>query len=360
MKTETLVVGGGLAGCAAAITLAEAGRLVTLVEREATPKHKVCGEFLSGEALTYLPRLGVDVAALGAVPIDSVRLGASTLTRLPFQAMSLTRRTLDEALLQRACAAGVHVLRGQTVESLTNDRAELAGGDSIETESIFLATGKHDLRGHHRPAGRQGNLLAMKMYWRLSPGQTAALNGQVELILYPGGYAGLQPVEGGAANLCCLIERKTFRELGGRWEDLLAHMLGHVAHLGERLRGATPLLDRPLAVSSIPYGFVRQSSEGFRHLGDQAAVIPSFTGDGMSIALHTGILAAQMHLAGASAEAFQRKANEDLHRCVMRATWLSLGLVQHPRILAAAAGLWPGSLRLIARATRIPQEAMLL
>ena len=70
VQNEVLILGGGVAGCAASIALARKGRCVTLIEREPTPRHKVCGEFLSGEALEDLHALGIDVASLGAVPID--------------------------------------------------------------------------------------------------------------------------------------------------------------------------------------------------------------------------------------------------------------------------------------------------
>ena len=49
LQPEVLILGGGVAGCAAAIALARKGQSVTLIEREPTPRHKVCGEFLSGE-----------------------------------------------------------------------------------------------------------------------------------------------------------------------------------------------------------------------------------------------------------------------------------------------------------------------
>src|SRR3546814_9091415 len=77
----------------------------------------------------------------------------------------------------------------------------------------------------------------------------------------------------------------------------------------ERLAEAEPLIDRPLAVSNIPYGFVHRPDPGqisFYRLGDQTAVIPSFSGDGMAIALHSGIAAARCHLAGGSAVDFHR------------------------------------------------------
>lgn len=57
LQSEVLVLGGGVAGCAAAIALARNGRGVTLIEREPISRHKVCGEFLSGEALGYLHAL---------------------------------------------------------------------------------------------------------------------------------------------------------------------------------------------------------------------------------------------------------------------------------------------------------------
>ena len=74
MRAEALIIGGGLAGSALAITLARAGRDVVLVEKERAAHQKICGEFLSREAIHYLEALGIDLAALGAVPIDRLRL----------------------------------------------------------------------------------------------------------------------------------------------------------------------------------------------------------------------------------------------------------------------------------------------
>ena len=104
-----MIVGGGLAGASAACRLAREGRRVALLEREAGPAHKVCGEFLSGEALVELAGLGVDAAALGAAPITGMRMvhrGRMAECRLPFPAAGLSRYVLDEALLQRAAALG--------------------------------------------------------------------------------------------------------------------------------------------------------------------------------------------------------------------------------------------------------------
>src|SRR3569833_2222073 len=100
---DHVVIGGGPAGAMTAFRLAAAGCEVILLEKQREPHHKVCGEFLSAEAMGYLDRVGVDPRALGARPIQRVRLHtghSSVYTELPFSALSLSRRTLDEALLK--------------------------------------------------------------------------------------------------------------------------------------------------------------------------------------------------------------------------------------------------------------------
>jgi flavin-dependent dehydrogenase len=279
--------------------------------------------------------------------------------------MSVTRRRLDEELLRLAAEAGVRVLRGCRVQGLEREgagwRAVVEGAEPVLADAAFLATGKHDVRGRARPKGKQSDLVAFKMYWRLAPAQATALEGHVELMLYRGGYAGLQPVEDGAANLCCLVERAELQRMGGRWENLLAAMQQECGLLLERLQGAQALLEKPLAVSAIPYGYVRAVGDGVWALGDQAAVIPSFTGDGMSIALHSGCLAATMYLRGETAERFQERLCCELSKQVELATMVSRGLVWRPSrgVFVAAVGLWPGVLGVVARRTRISEAAML-
>ena len=104
-SVDHLIVGGGPAGSMAALRLASAGRNVVLLERESGPHHKVCGEFLSREAVAYLHQAGIVALGLGAATIGSLRLSAGSkviTASLPFQALSLSRRVLDEALLARA------------------------------------------------------------------------------------------------------------------------------------------------------------------------------------------------------------------------------------------------------------------
>ena len=368
-ENEVLILGGGVAGCAASIALARKGQAVTLIEREPAPRHKVCGEFLSGEALEDLDALGIDVGSLGAVPITYVRLAAARRAAqapLPFPAASLTRRALDTALIAEAIAAGVRVEQGRSVQGLARTapdvwQATLDDGTTREAATVFLATGKHDLRGHARPEDPQ-RWIAFKMYFRLGPAQAAELAHASELMLYPGGYGGIQPVEGGIANLCCVVQQRYLARTGNRWENFLAKMQQDCPHLATRLAGAEPLLAKPIAITHIPYGYVRRTSEdGLYCIGDQAAVIPSFTGDGISIALHTARCAVAAYLAAEPAPIFQAKLRSALLTQMRLAEFAADGLNNSfaRAVLPFCLRVWPGVMRVTAKLTRVAQPTAL-
>ena len=357
---EVLVIGGGLAGAAAATHLAQAGREVLLLERERGPHDKVCGEFLSFEGQEYLHQLDVDPQALGGEPIGAVaveRKRSRTETPLAFKALSLSRRVLDEAVLARAVEAGAKVLRG--VRATTLERAGsgwavgVHGGETLRARDLILATGKHDLRGWRRPPGQQPDLLGFKMYWR--PPSVRGLDGTVELHLFPGGYAGLEMVEGGRANLCLVVRRASFAALGGRWDVLLAHLRETCPGLASQLSDAVPCQAKPLAIAAIPYGLVQKRSDGLWRLGDQAAVIPSFTGEGMSIALHSARLASSFLEAGRSPRDFQKKLASDIRGQVRRSTLASRALVAPLPQAVVGRVLNPPLMRWLLRETRLPE-----
>ena len=359
---EPLIIGGGPAGAAVAISLARAGRAVTLIERSAGAHHKVCGDFLSAEAVRMVAELGVDLAPLGPARIGRVRVvhgDAAASALLPFLAFGLSRLALDEALLVRAAGVGARVLRGVSVRGLgrcvDGFVVEAGGNGRWVADTVFLGTGKHDLRGAARP-WRGAELVGMKTYVRLGPEQSRALAGTVELVLFPGGYAGLMPVEGGRAVLCWLMPRAVLRRLGV-WPGALEWLVGACPHLARRLAGAVPLLERPVAVAGIPYGFVhRGGGGGLFRLGDQAGVIPSLAGDGVAIALLSGRLAGEAWLGGEKgAGGYHRRLRRRL-RGPVRVAGMAHRLMRAGGLqgwAVAACGRWPGLLGGLASATRV-------
>ncbi len=348
-----VIAGGGLAGAATACLLARAGRDVTVIERSTGPHHKICGEFLSIEAQNYLSQLGLEPASLGGHTIDRLRIvrgETSILTKLPFRGFGLTRYRLDEALLAHAATCGATIRRGETV---------------TDVEGVtFLATGKHDLRPSRRELVEPPEeLVGFKMYFKLSAAQQAALAGTVEVILFEGGYGGLQMVEDNQANLCLLVHRARLAEAGGTWHALLSKLLEASSHLKIRLTDAQPLLDRPLTIARVPYGHVHRPKAGetlFR-LGDQACVIPSFSGDGMALSMHSAALASRLYLEGRSAEHYHRALARDVSGPINRAMLLYRlgGKDPGQSWILRATSLLPSLLRVAARYTRVPHHALL-
>jgi menaquinone-9 beta-reductase len=363
---DCLVIGGGLAGAMAGLRLAEAGREVLLAEREPAPRPKVCGEFLSAEAVSYLRQCGVDPAEHGARHIRMVRFSSGKRrveARLPFPALALSRTVLDEQMLRSAAERGCEVARGVGIERLSRNEdgwcALADDGQIVNARNVFLASGKHDLRGWARGAGVQNDLVGFKMHWRLAPAQALALAGAIELVQFAGGYGGLVKVEDGSANLSVVVRQSMFRKMNG-WLGLLAHIRAENALLDERLAGARPEWERPMAISAIPYGYVARDVDGCWRVGDQVAVIPSFTGDGMAIALHSAALAVEMMLGGRPVGEYQRALGRQLGNGMRIATALSRLMASGAAgvVAPAAMGVLPMVLGSIARATRIPGYAL--
>jgi flavin-dependent dehydrogenase len=359
-----VIIGGGPAGAAAAITLARAGQAATLIERTLGATDKVCGDFLSTETIEMLGRLGIDLSA--AATITTLRLvhrDRIATTRLPFTALGLTRRALDEALLRQALASGAALVRGHRVGSVTDDaghlRLDCRSLGPIIADTVFIATGKSTLRGAG-PRGHASDMVGLKMYYSLAPAQLAKLRHHIELTLFAGGYAGLQLVEADLAVLCLLVSTGRMRSLGGRWENLLDAMATECPTLGNRLIGAKPCLARPLAVAGLPYGYLhrpveRRDPPGLFRLGDQAAVIASLSGDGVGMALASGCFAARRWLAGDNAIHYHHRLAAGLSRPLRLASTLHR-LCLAPgaqRWLTAACYLWPGAIRHAASWTRV-------
>lgn len=366
--TEIAVIGGGPAGSSAALHLASAGRDVLLLEREDGVRDKVCGEFLSGEALAALESCGIAVHALGAASIEEVRVSAgarAAATDLPFRAAGLSRAVLDRALLGGAERRGAQVLCGARVRAVERTEpgflVRLTGDRAIRARAVVLATGKQDLAPFSRTTrwtGRDG-MIGLKMHCSLDPAARARLGRAVELYLFPGGCAGLQPI-GSAANLCLTLNRGIFSRSRHDFGRLLAAIVDHNARFADALRGLEPLWPRPLAVARVPYGFRdrAESGEAVWRVGDQVAVTASFTGDGLAIALQSGIAAAEAIIAGSNPAAYARSFGRRARRQLAPAMLLQ-GLVDRPALhgpAVALANAAPWTVRLIARRTRLPLD----
>jgi menaquinone-9 beta-reductase len=312
-RSDPLIIGGGPAGAAAAIMLARGGARPTIIERARDTADALCGGFLSWHTLATLERLGVDWTGLGGHRVDTLRLCAGHRhadARLPGGAIGLSRRALDAALLEQADRCGAGIERGVTVKRVEQPgRVALGDGGRIDADTLFLASGKHDINGVGRPRAARDAAMGLRTRLRLSPARARDAAGRIELHLFEGGYAGLVLQEDGSANLCLAVRKSRLTGAGGRPDALLAALARDTPSLGEVLGdavGAAPVE----AIGAVPYGWRTDAAPaGMFRLGDQAAVIPSLAGEGIGIALASGEAAAAAWLAhgpGGSVE-FQRR-----------------------------------------------------
>lgn len=355
-----LILGAGPAGCAAAIALARAGARPLLLDRQEEPGDALCGGFLSWRSAGQLQALGISPETLDAHRVERLALFAGKRTAgaaLPAPAWGLSRRAMDTALRQRALAAGAD-LAVDHVRDVQGTEAH--GTRAWQGDALFLATGKHDVRGLPRPRTARDPALGLRL--RLSPSAALyrALAGTIELHLFTGGYAGIVLQEDGTANVCLAVKKSLLASAGGNPRALLESLAHQHPHFADRLEAGWQ--DAPIdSVGSVPYGFIaRETSQGLFRLGDQAAVIPSLAGEGMGIALASGTLAAQHWLEGgaASAAAYQRalaRAARQPMAVAATARALAESPLAQPLALAAVRTV-PGLADLLMARTRIAAD----
>nr|WP_254447707.1 FAD-dependent monooxygenase [Sphingomonas sp. ID1715] len=348
-----MILGGGPAGSAAAITLASAGARPLVIERQRETGDAICGGFLSWQSLAALERLGIE---LSGAPATEVRLFAReswARAPLPKPALGVSRRQLDSIMLARAAATGAAVERGILAKEAEGQQIRV-DGDVVAPERLLLATGKHDLRGLARPKPADDPALGLRVRLGPAPALARLVEGAIELHLFDRGYAGLVLQEDGTGNLCLAVRKSRLAELGSP-VALLRAIGDEVPALGERLAflDGAATID---AIAAVPYGWrTAETLPGIYRLGDQAGVIPSLAGEGMGIAIASGVLAARAVLRGGRAEDYQRLLAARTRRpiaiasAILSAAERPLGAASLVRLMKLA----PGLASLLARVTRV-------
>src|SRR5690606_21370794 len=145
-------------------------------------------------------------------------------------------------------------------------------------EHLFMATGKRNVRGVRRRAPMR-HWIGFKRHIPLA---SSFAEQKVILVPFSSGYLGVQPVAPGLGTLCLAARYEKPPPIGEIWKQIMREN-PLLARLGAD--GNAP--PRPLAIAEVPYGFLRARSTGPFWLGDQAAVVPSFTGTGIGVALRS-------------------------------------------------------------------------
>jgi flavin-dependent dehydrogenase len=288
-----------------AAVLGTSGWDVLLVERRQFTHHKVCGEFLSPESQDSLQALGLyqTVKALSPSPITQARLvshsGLITQTSLPGCAWGISRFALDAALAAAAEKRGAELRTGVTATAIrqvkTGFEVELRLKKSVatvQTRAVIAACGRYSLSNlppRQVSPWRRKTHVGLKCHY-----ENVRMPAQVELFFFPGGYAGLSPIEAGRVNLCLLITPEAFARSGKKINSVLQNVAHRRPELGARLAGGTALFETEVAVAPVDVNRPASPWEDVACLGDTAVMIPPLCGDGLAMALRSAELCAPL------------------------------------------------------------------
>jgi flavin-dependent dehydrogenase len=300
---DIIIIGAGPAGSSVAHLLAGRGWDVVLLEQHHFPRHKVCGEFLSPEAQSSLRAMGLYevVDALSPAPIEQARLvspaGLAAPMALPGQAWGVSRFALDAALAAAAQKEGAYLHFGVTATEITRtDKGfevglrSKSGPATLRARTVLAACGRHS--GPALPpkaASGRPAYVGLKGHY-----EGVTMPPHVELFFFPGGYAGICPIEGGRINLCMLASPTTLAQAGKGVGAMLAWAIRQNPRLVRRLTGGRLLPETAVAVAPVDTHRSAAPWAGLACLGDAAVMIPPLCGDGMAMALRSAELCAPL------------------------------------------------------------------
>jgi flavin-dependent dehydrogenase len=301
MEVDVAIIGAGPAGALAALLLARRGLSVALLDRDTFPRDKVCGEFLSYDGVEVLDRLGLAARLdeAGATFIRRCRLfahGSRIEFDLPAVARGLSRYRFDHLLVEEARAAGATVVEGAAVDSVTRESNGFAltcsneEPQSLRCRVLLGAWGRWGRidRQLQRPfvTNRSTRHFGFKRHYRATGDDET-----IELHAFQRGYLGVSNVEGGVTNICGLVHEQRISGLKGRWDAFTGQLAAESDELRELFATHEPVRD---FLTSDPVIFTPKepAEDGIYLLGDAAGMIDPLTGNGMSMALQSALIAA--------------------------------------------------------------------
>ncbi len=324
---DAVIIGGGPAGSTAAILLARAGWSVALVEKQAFPRRKVCGERIATSNLPLLQLLGIGPVfdTLAGAPLRQVALlrgNASALVSLPAAGgqesrqwnRSMPRELLDLLLLQQAQQAGAELWQPWSLLSIEGGpgrwRCQVRSSEAdvrttLLAPVLIAAHGSWEALPSEppspRPAPSGSDLLAFKANFR----GCSLPEGLLPVLALDGGYGGMVVSEAGVTTLACCVRRdrlvhlRQHQPLTSAGDAVEAWLRRQCSSVGRSLSGAQR--EGPwLAAGPIAPGIRLRANDTMFRIGNAAGEAHPILDDGISMALQSATLLCSRLLEGAS------------------------------------------------------------
>jgi flavin-dependent dehydrogenase len=300
MKTDIAIIGGGLAGLTAAISANRMGHSVVLIEKKEYPFHKVCGEYISLEAIHLLRWLGLPIEEWKLPILNSFRIThpetKDFYSKLPLGGIGISRYKLDAVLKSIAEKEGVTILQNTKVETLENkDNLFLLKTNQFEVPEIVgkVVLGAFGRNKPHFANEKPEETSSPKGFIGVKMHVLADLpKDRIELHYFPGGYCGISAIEGNKYCLCYLIDAQSVKLEKGDLEKVENHILSKNPELNRYLNDFEKVTER-VSTAGVFFSPRSLSQNGMLFIGDSAGMIPPLAGNGMSMAMHAAIIAVE-------------------------------------------------------------------
>lgn len=326
MKTKFAIIGGGLAGLCAAIHLTELGEEPIVIEGGIYPAHKICGEFLSPECLSTLHRWEIAPVNIPQLVLKTTQ--AAARFSFPSPAGGMTHTTLAPALAYRAALGGAALMTSTQVSQFQpkqhpgeSHQITLSTGVIIKASHALIATGK--IPSYSKPFP-SAPYFGFKAHFKDIPS-----DGNLEMFSLPGAYLGIAPVGDNLFNVAGLAK---YRQECSTPQYFIDQLISQHPELSQILSSGQMLFKDWMTTSLPPFG-VRETPPWLDcyFIGDAAATIPPACGDGLSMAIIGGCLAAEFAAKG-QPEAFKQMWTK---RCSSQIMW---GKLIHQLMLTPSLG----------------------
>lgn len=289
---DFLIIGGGIAGLSVVNRLVDLDEQPVLVESMDYPTHKVCGEFISQEALPYLEDWGIIPESVikkatffaGSRPFDFV---------FPKEAASISRYILDKRLAERAQKKGAILISNTRVVELKNlnDDADTLFSATLSDGRILYA--RHVFVGGGRFFNTSKDSIKPQMpYFGFKAHFTnVEIEDTLEMHAMPDAYIGISPIEKGVVNVACLV--KVNKEIKDP-QQFISHLMNSndFKHVKERLEKGKMVFDWLYTQAPAFQARPNPYQKNVYFIGDAAGTIAPATGNGLGMAITSGYMAA--------------------------------------------------------------------